>query len=100
MSFINPEGDEIQVSDATKINLKPGDVLILTVKDDNLDHESLQQLSQSIKKIFPNNKVAVFGLGTEGEVKFHVASVEQPVVQSYCSNCDCGKKERAENGDQ
>ncbi len=89
--------DEIKLNelDVQKLNLKEGDVLMVTVKHEDIDVTSMEQLRNSLGTIFPNNKVAVFAMGSEGYVKFTVAS--QPQL-SYCSDCDCGKKEQVELG--
>jgi hypothetical protein len=87
---------ELQVQ---KLNLKPGDTLMVTVQSDELDEASLDYLSKRLKFFFPNNKVALFGMGMEGYIKFTVASQAETCETSpagYCSNCDCGKRERVE----
>lgn len=87
--------DEVTINEieAQKINLQPGDVLMVTINHADLEQEGMMRLRDQFKRVFPNNEIMVFGMGGEGYVKFTVAT--QPKV-GYCSNCDCGKKEEAE----
>lgn len=86
--------DEINIREveATKLNLQEGDILMVTVNHEDVSNESLAQLKNKLDTLFPNNQIMVFGMGSEGYVKFTVAS--NPKL-SYCSDCDCGKKEQA-----
>lgn len=79
---------EIEV---TKLNLKPGDVLAISIKSDEIDGESLKSLKISLGKLFPNNKVAVFGFKPEDGIEFSVIANSEP--KGYCDDCSCGKKE-------
>ena len=88
---------QLNISEVQKVNLTPNDVLMVTIQNDGIDEPALRNLQEQLKKFFPNNKVALFAMGSEGYVKFTVASTQEPVVQSYCTDCDCGKKERIEN---
>ena len=83
--------------DVQKLNLAENDVLMITIKYSEITQEALEGLRDSFKNFFPNNKVALFAMGDEGFVKFTVASQPEPTYNSYCSDCSCGKKERAEN---
>lgn len=76
-----------------KVNLLPGDTLMVTIKNDDIHQFALDSLRKQFLSIFPNNRTFIFGMGNDGDVKFAVVS--QPEV-SYCSNCDCGKKKAAE----
>lgn len=60
--------------EATKINMQPGEVLVVTIKCDDVSYESLGELKERLGILFPNNKVAVFGIGTQDSVEFTVAS--------------------------
>jgi hypothetical protein len=88
--------EELKVTEveATKIDLKQGDVLMVTVKHEDIDLESLNSLREKFIEIFPNNKVMVFGMGSEGYVKFTIASQPKTTYNDYCTDCDCGKKEK------
>lgn len=92
------EFTEVEVQ---KLNLKPGDTLMVTIKNSYVEAEAIQLLSNQFRKTFPNNKVFVFQVDVDGEIKFAVVSqpeikLETPVNLGYCTNCDCGKKEAAE----
>jgi hypothetical protein len=54
----------------TKVNLKPGETLFVTFRSDDLDHTTLAAFRDQLRNGFPNNKVAVIGLGTKDDVKF------------------------------
>lgn len=83
----------IKLVEATKLNLVPGDVLMVTVKNNDIDLSSLDDLQKYLRGLFPNNQVFAMSVGEDGDVKFAVA---KGTPQSYCSDCDCGKKERVE----
>lgn len=89
-----------------KLNLQPGDVLVVKVRSDEIDQNSIQQLSEGLKKVFVNNKVVVLGVGSEGSIDLTaVAAGVYPdkevencstAPKGYCDSCDCGKKAAAE----
>lgn len=92
------EFTEVEVQ---KINLQPGDTLMVTIKNNYIDPDAMRSLNSEFKKRFPNNQVFVFGMDIDGDVKLAVVSqpeikVETPVNLGYCTNCDCGKKDAAE----
>lgn len=60
--------------EASVINLNPGDTLFVTIKCDDITVESLEALKLQFGKQFPNNKVVVFGMGTEDDVKLTVVT--------------------------
>lgn len=80
------------VVEVQKVGLKPGDVLMVTVKNNDLDQDSIDALRSRLERLFPENNVFVFAMKTEDDVKFSVVTAK-PV--SYCSDCNCGKKEKA-----
>lgn len=84
-----------------KINLQKGDTLMITIKHDYVENDQITALSNEFKKHFPNNRVFMFNMGTDGEIKFAVVSQEEKTVAKeapvgYCSDCSCGKKEALE----
>lgn len=83
---------EIEV---TKLNLQPGDVLTVTIKDNDIDTSSLESLREMFKRLYPNNEVALFGIGLNSDITFTVTKGSNP---GYCVDCSCGKKEQVENG--
>lgn len=101
--------DEIRFNavDLLQVNLEPGDVLIATIKSDEIDMSSMNSIGDYLRKTFPNNKVLVMGVGSEGDIKFTVAkdaSVSDnkscgPGPTNFCSDCSCGKKAAYEKGE-
>lgn len=99
--------DEIRLNevDVQKINPQPGEIIIVTIKSDDVDVSSMQALRQSMRAVFPNNQVMLMSVGSEGDIKFVVvkdAGVSDTVgcgatPASFCSDCSCGKKEAYEN---
>lgn len=94
----------------TKINLDKGDVLIAQIKSDEIDMASMNQIGDYLRQTFPNNKVIVMGVGSEGDIKFTVAKdaavsdtkTQQacgPGPANYCNDCSCGKKQAYEQGE-
>lgn len=93
--------------DVQKLSLQPGEVLIVTIKSDELTEDSMYELRRGLMGYFPNNKVLVMGVGSEGSVNLTVAravAYDDPKPQvgcgttpaSYCNDCSCGKKEAYE----
>lgn len=87
------------VVEVQRVGLQPGDVLMVTVKNDDLSQESVDGLRSQLQIVFPGNKVFVFAMGTSDDVQ--LAVVSQAVGESYgcntpagyCEDCNCGKKE-------
>ena len=89
----------LKEAEITRLNLQPGDVLTVTVKDPDVDMNNLELLRKMFIQCFPNNKVMLFGLSENSEIKFTVTSADPTPscgTQSYCTDCSCGKKEQAE----
>lgn len=89
--------NEIKINqiEVQKINLQPGDVLMVTVQHEDVNEEALYALKNTLTGIFPDNKIMLFSMSSEGYVKFTVASQSQP-QKNYCEDCDCGKKQEWE----
>lgn len=81
------------VVEVQKVNLQPGDVLMVTVKNDEVSQDSIDGLRNQLQYVFPENKVFVFAMGTSDDVQLSVVSRPQ---MSYCDDCSCGKKEQSE----
>lgn len=62
--------------DVTRVNLQPGDVLMVTVKSD-ADSESLSYLNERLQYFFPDNKIVVFGIQKGDSVDFTIASQDK-----------------------
>lgn len=54
------------------VNLKKGDTLIVTVRSDEIDKDILKGLKRQMKKAFPKNKIAIFGVAREDEISISV----------------------------
>jgi len=82
---------EVEVS---KLNLKPGDILAVTIKENNANYSDMDLFKAALAKQFPDNKVQLYVLGEKNEMRFSIIGTEAPPVQNFCVDCDCGKKER------
>lgn len=90
----------------TKIDVKPGETLAVTVKSDDMDGSTISSLRKELGKAFPGVRVLIFGVGLNDDVKFTaVAEIKEAKVDteisscatgSYCVDCNCGKKEQHE----
>lgn len=92
--------NEVEV---TKLNLQPGEILMVTLKNDDVDAESMNALAEGLRKFFPANKVAVMNVGKDGDLRFQtLAAAMAPDLScsastvGYCGDCNCGKREQIE----
>lgn len=60
--------------EVTKVNLQPRDVLMVTVKSNEVTEEAVKILKQNLTDLFPDNKIVVFAMGTQDSVEFTIAS--------------------------
>lgn len=100
----------IKESEVIKLNAQPGDVLFFKFKGNDFHNDDVQRLGERLRKIFPNNKCIVMTLPDGHDVELtsvreEVTIPEEPVKDcsqptSYCNNCNCGKKERIESGQE
>ncbi|CAM6004864.1 unnamed protein product [Sphagnum balticum] len=92
------------VVEVQRVGLQPGDILMVTVKNDDLSQDSVDSLRNQLQAVFPNNKVFVFAMGTSDDVQLKIINDSNPLaIQSnpgYCSDCDCGKKATSEAEDE
>lgn len=106
-SMPTPEENQMEVSlnllDVAKIDLEPGDVLVVKCKGKDFEDPSvLQSLQEQFKMLFPYNKIAMFFLG-DNEMNLEIVKSDIPAALNscsggnYCSDCTCGKKEQAES---
>lgn len=65
--------------EATKINLQSGDILFVTIKSDDLDSMEAETIKRGIGALFPNNKVILFGVGSDNDIKFTIANRSEVV---------------------
>lgn len=90
--------NEVEVQ---KLNLQPGEVLVVKIKSDDLTQDAMYQLRKGMTAYFPNNKVVVLGIGEEGSIDLTVAKPAEYPEVNYCSDCSCGKKAAYEgNGNE
>lgn len=93
----NPIELSIKEIEVAKLNLQPGDTLAVTIKSDGLDEYILQALKDNFKIAFPNNRVLLFGVGENDDIKFTaISEIKENNACSptqYCVDCNCGKKE-------
>ena len=86
---------EIVVS---KLDPKPGETLVVTLKSDDIDEFVIQALKSQLKSAFPGIRVMLMGIGLDESVRFAV--MDQTGigcgVDSYCIDCTCDKKESME----
>lgn len=62
--------------DVAKLNLQPGEVLVVSVKNDDVSGEDLRPLHEIFTTVFPNNKIILLCVGTNGDVKFEILKGE------------------------
>lgn len=84
------------VVELQKISLKPDDILAVKLIGDDFDVDTMNSLRDSLTQVI-KNKVMIFTMPRDSDIKF--LAIESAPAQNYCSDCSCGKKERAENGE-
>lgn len=91
---LEKENMDIKINevDVQRLDLQPDEVLIVKVRSDEITGDSLNSLSNGFKSLFPNNKVAVLGVGEEGNIDLTVAKGSEYPETQFCSDCSCGKK--------
>jgi len=81
--------NEVEVQ---KLNLQPGEVLVIKVKSDELTEASMNALRNGFRGLFPNNKVVVLGSASYDTIDLTVAKGSEYPETNFCSDCNCGKK--------
>ncbi len=71
---INVVFKEVEVA---KIKLQPGDVLSVTIKGDDLTASDLHDLKDGFRKTFPDNKILMFMIRDDMDVKFEIFTGEE-----------------------
>lgn len=84
----------IKEVEATKLNLGPDEILVLTIKSDEATPEGLEHLQSFFKELLPRNRVLLLALSHKDEARFSIMKGSEE--QNYCLDCNCGKKEAAE----
>lgn len=85
--------------EVTKLNLQPGDTLAITIKNDYVTGKDIRDLKEHFSTVFKGNKVIILSVGSNDDIKYSVVSESQNLgcgAQSYCADCNCGKKEQVE----
>lgn len=89
------------VAELQVIKLEEGDVLSVKLIGNDFDQATMESLQAHLAPIFPKNKVMVFTMPDGSDILFEV--IKQPAPKgdcsdpvSYCSDCNCGKKEQVE----
>lgn len=95
--------NEVEVQ---KLGMKPGEVLIVKIRSDELTQAAMASLRSGFANLLPNNRVVVLGVDNAGSIDLTIASSEEypeevkPKVDcstiNYCDGCSCGKKEAYE----
>jgi hypothetical protein len=103
----------IKEVEVTRVNLQPGDLLMVKIYADDITPEHLTALKAQLKTLYPNNKIMLFALPIGSKIEMDVIDTRLPnplaippgvtpvnlscaEPTSYCNDCACGKKERIE----
>lgn len=63
----------IKEVEIAKLNLTPGDTLVVKVRGDDFDHaETLESLRTSLRQAFPLNRIMVFSMGKDHDLEMTV----------------------------
>jgi hypothetical protein len=103
--------NELKITEVevTKLNLLPGQVLVVKVYVDDTSETDLSGLKRQLSTLFPNNKIMLFGLPVGGKIEMDVLDARSPLdiptqavspcsePTAYCNSCSCGKKELIES---
>jgi hypothetical protein len=84
-----------------KLQVEPGDVVVVNVKSDDLNEFVMSHLKEQFEILLQpyGAKVAILGMGEKDDLKIDVISENRDNKNiSYCSDCNCGKKEAYETG--
>ena len=94
---------EMQVA---RLNLTPGEILAVVIKTDDVSEELVGSVKANIQKLFPGNRVLIFGIGLGDSIQFSKIGVEKEILANkelsscntgnFCADCNCGKKEQFE----
>lgn len=84
-----------------RLTLKPGEVVAVTIKSDQIGQADIQGLNKRLGLLFPNNRALIMALDTTGDIRFGIVSPSEPTytdpnAANFCNDCGCGKKEAFE----
>jgi len=90
--------NEVEIA---KISLKPGEILSVTFKSNDLDRETLTIIKEKLNKLFPNNHVLVFGIAPEDGIVYEVLTPPDTNMKcSSCSDCSFGNCQQGVSDDE
>lgn len=74
---INPDNSiKIKEIEVTKLNLTPGDVLAVKIYSNDIQEYELDILKSRLTTLFPNNKIMLFSMPTNGRIEMDVIKTE------------------------
>jgi len=62
------------LAELTRLELKPGEVLAVKLYGDDYEDSDINGLQESLKNLFPNNKIMMFVLPTGKDLQMEVIS--------------------------
>lgn len=89
-----------------KFSLQPGDALLIKVNGPDFEDDAVSDaLRDSLRALFPNNKVGVLYMGKNTIEPLIISAKKEELptgcnTASYCADCSCGKKEIVEFNNQ
>jgi len=83
---------EIKEIEVQKLNLKPGDILAITVKSSHISEDDTRSLMSHLQTMFPDTKCVVHLLQENDSINYSVISPESGCGPQTCADCNCGKK--------
>ncbi len=76
---------EVEVN---KINLSPGDTLVVKLKGEQFSESDVYDLQETLKTRFSENKVLVLCFREDSDIVLETIKASD---SSVCSDCTCGK---------
>ena len=83
---------KINEVDVQKLNLQPGEVLVVKVKSDQVSADDIQSLCEGLKEFFPNNKVVVLAVEEGGDINLTTIKDSCNIDTNCCGECNCKTK--------
>ena len=82
-----------KLAELQRIKLEPDEVLSVKLIGDDFDAAIVSSIKRMLNQVFTKNKVMIFSMPPKTDILFEAIKQEPAKVASYCSDCDCGKKE-------
>lgn len=67
---------ETDVAEMSRVILKPGDTLVVKIKSDNVDTETLEKFKSSFKQKFPDNTILVLLMSPGDDIELSTIGKE------------------------